>query len=70
MKDQKLSCLEESKDTMDSFISRFEKYAIAKELEEGRWVINLSALLKGFALEVYDGLSNRDANDYPKRKKA
>ncbi|MES9950706.1 MAG: hypothetical protein ABW118_17245, partial [Candidatus Thiodiazotropha sp.] len=69
-KDPKLPYFDEQKDKMDSYISRFEKYAIANKWGEDRWAINLSALLRGRALEVYDRLSNDDANDYAKLKEA
>ena len=62
-KDPKLPYFDEAKYKMDSYISRFEKYATANKWERDRWAINLSALLKGRALEVYDRLSNEDAND-------
>lgn len=69
-KDPKLPYFDEQKDKMDSYISRFEKYAVANKWDEDRWAINLSALLRGRALEVYDRLSNEDANDYVKLKEA
>ena len=45
---------------MDSYLSRFEKYATSN-----KWDI-LSALLKGRALVVYDRLSTEDAADFDK----
>lgn len=55
-KDQKLPYFDENKNKMDSYISRFEKYAFANKWEECRSAINPSGLLKGRALEVYDRL--------------
>ena len=66
----KLPYFEESKDKMDSYLSRFEKYAVANKWDRSVWAAYLSALLKGRALEVYDRLSVADANDYEKLKDA
>ena len=55
---------------MDSYLSRFEKYADANKWDRSIWAAYLSALLKGRALEVYDRLSVADANDYEKLKDA
>ena len=66
----KLPYFEESKDKMDSYLSRFEKYAVANKWDRSIWAAYLSALLKGRALEVYDRLSVADANDYEKFKDA
>ena len=66
----KLPYFEESKDKMDSYLSRFEKYAVTNKWDRSIWAAYLSALLKGRALEVYDRLSVADANDYEKLKDA
>ena len=66
----KLPYFEESKDKMDSYLSRFEKYAVANKWDRSIWAAYLSALLKGRTLEVYDRLSVADANDYEKLKDA
>ena len=66
----KLPYFEESKDKMDSYLSGFEKYAVANKWDRSIWSAYLSALLKGRALEVYDRLSVADANDYEKLKDA
>ena len=68
----KLPYFEETKDNlkMDSYLSRFEKYAVANKWDRSIWAAYLSALLKGRALEVYDRLSVADANDYEKLKDA
>ena len=55
---------------MDSYLSRFEKYAVANKWDRSIWAAYLSALLKGRALEVYDRLSVADATDYEKLKDA
>ena len=55
---------------MDSYLSRFEKYATANKWDKNVWAAYLSALLKGPALDVYDRLSTEDAADYDKLKDA
>ena len=67
---QKLSYFEESKDKMDSYLSRFEKYATANKWDKNLWAMYLSALLKGRTLDVYDRLSTKDVADYDKLKDA
>ena len=62
--------LKESKDKMDSYLSRFEKYAIANKWDKNVWATYLSVLLKGRTLDVYDRLSTEDAADYDKLKDA
>ena len=55
---------------MDSYLSTFEKNAVANKWDRSIWAAYLSALLKGRALEVYDRLSVADAADYVKLKDA
>ena len=69
-RDPKLPYFEESKDKMDSYLSRFEKYATANKWDKNVWAAYLSALLKGRALDVYDRLSTEDAANYDKLKDA
>ena len=69
-RDPKLPYFDESKNKMDSYLSRFEKYATANELKKSVWAAYLSALLKGRALDVYDRLSVDDAADHEKLKEA
>ena len=69
-RDPKLPYFEESKDKMDSYLSRFEKYATGNKWDKNVWAAYLSALLKGRALDVYDRLSTEDAADYDKLKDA
>ena len=69
-RDPKLPYFEESKDKMDSYLLRFEKYATANKWDKNVWAAYLSALLKGRALDVYDRLSTEDAADYDKLKDA
>ena len=51
-RDPKLPYFEERKDKMDSYLSRFEKYATANKWAKNVWAAYLSALLKGRALDV------------------
>ena len=69
-RDPKLPYFEESKDKMDSYLSRFEKYATANKWDKNVWAVHLSALLKGRAQDVYDRLSTEDAADCDKLKDA
>ena len=69
-RDPKLPYFEESKDKMDSYLSRFEQYATANKWDKNVWAAYLSALLKDRALDVYDRLSTEDAADYDKLKDA
>ena len=69
-RDLKQPYFEESKDKMDSYLSRFEKYATANKWDKNVWAAYLSALLKGRALDVYGRLSTEDAADYDKLKDA
>ena len=43
----------ESHDEMDSYLLRFERYAIAQRLKRDQQATNLSALLKGKPLDIY-----------------
>lgn len=49
----KLPVFDDVHDEMDSFLFRFERYAEAQNWGEKNWAINLSALLRGKALNVY-----------------
>ena len=69
-RDPKLPYFDDSKDKMDSYLLRFEKYATANKWDPNLWAAYLSALLKGRALDVYDRLSNEDAASYDKLKEA
>ena len=56
----------EGKDDMDSFLKRFERFAVNAKWPKEEWATNLSALLQGKALDVYSRLSSADAQDYDK----
>ena len=59
--DPKLPYFDDSKDKMDIYLSRFEKYTTANKWDPSLWAAYLSALLKGRALDVYDRLSDKMA---------
>ena len=50
----KLQPFDENNDDMDAFIRRFESYAVSLEWPIDKWALNLSALLHGIALYVYN----------------
>ena len=66
----KLPYFEEAKDRMDSYLARFEKYAVVNKWDQSLWSRYLSALLKGRALEIYDRMAVSNAADYAKLKDA
>ena len=57
-------------DDLDSYLSRFERYAAVARWERNVWATNLNGLLSGEALDVYTRLSQDDATDYEKLKLA
>ena len=61
----KLPALQDS-DNIDAYISRFERFAISSKWPKAEWATQLSALLKGKALQVYSRLSVEDCSDYDK----
>jgi hypothetical protein len=66
----KLPAFEESKDDLDAYLLRFERYAQAMGWKETEWTMSLSALLKGKALEAYARLPMEDIQNYGKLKLA
>ena len=60
----------DEKDELDSYLLCFEHYAENASWEKDTWAIKLSALLTGRAMDVYTRMSDTDANDYDKLKKA
>ena len=55
---------------MDSYLTRFESYALSNKWDPSMWASYLSALLKGRALEVFVRLSRDDQLDYGQIKEA
>ena len=69
-KSPKLPSFIDEKDELDSYLLRFECYAENASWEKDTWAIKLSALLTGRAMDVYTRMSDADASDYDKLKKA
>ena len=66
----KLPPFDDTKDDIDAYLQRFERYAVSQNWDEKVWAVNLSALLKGKALDVYSRLSLEDASNYPSLRDA
>ena len=66
----KLPYFDEHTDKMDSYLTRFESYALSNKWDPSIWASYLSALLKGRALEVFVRLSRDDQSDYGQIKEA
>ena len=49
----KMPFFDEVKDDIDSYLRRFERYSTAQKWKPESWAVNLSALLRGRALNVY-----------------
>ena len=60
----------ESQDDMDSYLERFERYATSYKWERKYWGMNLSALLRGKALDVFARLPEERATDFEYLKEA
>ena len=66
----KLPYFDEHTDKMDSYLTRFESYALSNKWDPSMWASYLSALLKGRALEVFVRLNRDDQSDYGQIKEA
>ena len=66
----KLPYFDEHTDKMDSYLTRFESYAMSNKWDPSMWASYLSALLKGRALEVFVRLSRDDQLEYGQIKEA
>ena len=60
----KIPPFDESRDDIDSYLRRFERYAHSQNWDISTWATSLSALLKGHALDVYALLPSDKALDY------
>ena len=60
----KLPSFDEKMDDLDAYLYRFEGYATMQGWPKERWPSNLSALLKGNALQVFHRMSLDDSGDY------
>ena len=65
----KLPAFDESRDNIDAYILRFERYAAQQNWAHDQWAVYLSTLLSGKGLEVYYSLSEEQARDYDTLKK-
>lgn len=68
VKGPKLPAFDESKDNIDAYIQRFERYTRAQNWNVGNWGSHLSALLTGKALDVFARLPPASALNYDKLK--
>ena len=66
----KLPCFVEGKDSIDSYLARFEVYAASMKWPRESYALCLSALLTGKALDVYSRLPQALTNDYDYLKDA
>ena len=66
----RLPNFDESKDNIDAYLIRFERYASTQGWPKPHWAVNLSTLLSGKGLEVYYSLNETQAEDYDYLKKA
>ena len=66
----KLPCFVEGKDNIDSYLARFETYAISTKWPRESYSLCLSALLTGNALDVLAKVPQASANDYDYLKRA
>ena len=69
-KSPKLPSFIDEKDELDSYLLCFERYPENASWEKDTWAIKLSALLTGRAMDVCTRMSDADASDYDKLKKA
>ena len=70
-KSPKLPYFDDSVDDLDAYLQRFERYAIYQNWDKDtEWAVNLSALLKGKALDVYSRLPVKESCNYDALKKA
>ena len=54
----------DGKDNLDEYLMRFERYASVAKWNRSTWATQLSSLLKGKVVEVYNRLSPEEAMDY------
>ena len=66
----KLSSFIDGKDELESYLLCFKSFAENASWEKNTWAIRVSALLTGRAMEVYNRISDTNANDYDKVNKA
>jgi hypothetical protein len=67
---QKMPFFNEVKDDIDSYLRRFQRYATSQKWTLWTWVVNLRALLRRRALDVYSLLPQDKVLDYSALKAA
>ena len=60
----------DGKNNLDEYLLRFERYAGVAKWNRSTWATQLSSLLTGKAVQVYNGLSPEEAMDYERLKVA
>ena len=70
IKAPKMPYFDEERDFMDSYLERFERFALSQKWESKNWALCLSALLRGRALDVYSMMPKDDVNNYELLKDA
>ena len=60
----------DGKDNLDEYLLRFERYASVAKWNRSTWATQLSPLLMGKAVEIYNRLSPEEAMDYERLKVA
>ena len=60
----------DGKNNLDEYLLRFERYASVAKWNRSTWATQLSSLLMGKAVEVYNRLSPEEAMDYERLKVA
>ena len=66
----KIPPFDESRNDMDSYLRRFERYAHSQNWDISTWATSLSALLKGHVFDVYALRPSDKALDYNALKEA
>lgn len=66
----KLPPFEEGRDDIDAYLHRFVLYATSCGWPQAEWGLNLGALLKGPALEVFSRMAAADAADFEEVRQA
>ena len=64
----KLPFYDENRDDLDAYLQRYERFATSQGWKAENWAINLSALLRGKALDVYARLALDKSSDYTSLK--
>ena len=70
IKGPKIPVFNEDKDSMDSYLERFERFASLHNWDRSTWATHLSVLLTGKSLDVYTRMDIREAECYDTLKQA